>query len=268
MKKNYASRLIIGILRLTPILLFWLVSSPSLAQFPTFWKTGKTKEIKGYSILREEGEGRSTPYIYYEDTKYRLSQLQIRAESEMWEESKRMANEIGIKGSSGLLKLKIIGKTIEAGNSENFTVIVKSIEGEELFRQRLEPSVPDYKIINGVTYWNNYPSVVLPAGITPPFRVFTIDSYWNDPKTKKKTYLIQKLGEEKTLQPPISSEANNSGALKYRIGERVIITEDGQEKSVTIVNASNGRYRVEFQSNKGKTKSLTVYEREIERLDE
>ena len=80
--------------------------------------------------------------------------------------------------------------------------------------------------------------------------------------------LTAKLGEEKTLQPPISSEVNNSGALKYRIGERVIITEDGQEKSVTIVNASNGRYRVELQSNKGKTKSLTVYEREIERLDE
>ncbi len=265
MKKNYVLRLII---RITPILLFWLVSNPSFAQFPTLWKTGKAKEIKGYSILREEGLGRSTPYIYYEDTKYRLSQLEIRAESEMWEESKRRANEIGIMGSSGIIKLKITASTIEAGDTDNFTVIVKSIEGEELFRQRLESSVPDYSIINGITYWTNYASLVLPSGITPPFRVFTIDSYWNEPKTKKKTYLIQKLGEEKTLQPPISSEVNNSGALKYRIGERVIITEDGQEKSVTIVNASNGRYRVELQSNKGKTKSLTVYEREIERLDE
>jgi hypothetical protein len=241
------------------LLLTLFVCSYSFAQFPNIWKTGKTKEINGYSILREEGAGRSTPYIYFTDQETLINDAIEDAESEMWTQDKKETRLAVLSSTSGLLHFQVVGSTIEEGNTKHFSIIIQSLSGEELFRKRLDSSVPDYEVTDYGTLWTNYDVVFIPLDAAPPFRVFAINHYQSDVKYKKKVYLVQKEDDKNKYDTNKSSDdTEGQDGAKFEINEIVwLVLEEGSVEA-KVIASSGSRYRVEFLNNKGKTKSATV----------
>jgi hypothetical protein len=250
------------------ILLATLTVSFNYAQFPTLWKTGKTKEINGYSILREEGAGRSTPYIYFTDQETLINDAIEDAESEMWTQDKKETRLAVLSSTSGLLHFQVVGSTIEEGNTKHFSIIIQSLSGEELFRKRLDSSVPDYAVTDYGTFWTNYDLVFIPLDAAPPFRVFAINHYQTDVKYKKKVYLVQKeddTNKYNTNKSPDDAEENV--VTQFEINEIVWLVLEGEKVEAKVIASSGSRYRVEFLNNKGKTKSATVSDSNLTKKD-
>ncbi len=250
------------------ILLAIATVSFSYAQFPKLWKTGKTKEINGYSILREEGAGRSTPYIYFTDQETLINDAIEDAESEMWTQEKKETRLSVLSSTSGLLHFKVVGSTIEEGNTKHFSIIIQSLSGEELFRKRLDSSVPDYEVTDYGTLWTNYDVVYIPLDAAPPFRVFVINHYQTDVKYKKKVYLVQKEDDTNKYDTNKSSDdTEGQGGAKFEINEIVWLVLEEERVEAKVIASSGSRCRVEYLNNKGKTKLVTVSDRDLVKIN-
>ena len=229
------------------------------AQFPKLWKTGKVKDIGGYSILREEGPRLATPYIYFEGREGLMEDMQSRAEMEMWTPEEIQGRLSALEGIVGYVHLKIVGSSIEAANTENFSVIIQDMDGNELYRERLEPSVPDYEVLDLHTSWTNYGSVSVPGSVSLPFRVFIVDHYQTEPEYKRRVYVVSQ--GELRASPNQSESARNKGAevlINVSVGDRVRWMDSGTELEGVVSNVSGSRCAIEYQNAKGKTKTAVL----------
>lgn len=230
--------------------------SGSKAQFPKLWKTGKAKEINGYSILREVGAGQGTPYIYFEDRETLLTEAQQRAEVEMWTPEEKASEISALNNITGLLRLKIVRSSIEGGDTENFSVIIQDMDGQEIHRERLESSVPDGEVHQYGTFWNNHATLAIPKSVELPVRVFIIDHFQTDPKYTRTVYVVQK-GEraERNRSPRVPNDRSESS---FKIGDRVQWMDGTESRQGYITNLSGTRCAIEYQTSKGKTKSTVL----------
>jgi hypothetical protein len=160
--------------------------------FPTLWKTGKVKNIKGHNILREFGSGYSTPYLFYETKEQLIEEAKMRAKVQMWTNDsleKHISYLQVFEG--GRITLKIVANSIEQANTKYITLIIKDINEVELFRQTLSESIPSYIVSGTSTLWYNYDIVYLKNKVELPIRVFAINSFYSDEKYSKTVYLIK-----------------------------------------------------------------------------
>jgi hypothetical protein len=160
-------------------------------EFPTLWKTGKIKQIKGHNILREFGSGYSTPYVMYETKEQLIEDAKKRAKVEMWTNDSLEKHIFYLQSfEGGKITLKIVAGSIQQANTKNFTVIIQDINEVELFRETLLESIPSYEVSGTSTLWYNYGFVYLKNKVELPVRVFTINSTYSDEKYSKTIYLI------------------------------------------------------------------------------
>jgi hypothetical protein len=177
---------------LTAISLFLNFSVYSQGEFPDLWKTGKEKEIYGHTILRKEGDGASSPYITYKSKQQLIEDAKINSQSQMWAKDslQNLTNYYDSYLKGGIVSIKLVSNNIKGANPENLTVIIQDNNGNEILRNKLEPSVPTYQIIGGTTFWTGFAVLSIPIEITTPFTVYLINSQYTDIKYSKKAYQI------------------------------------------------------------------------------
>jgi hypothetical protein len=147
------------------------------------WKPEEEKVICDNTIIRVEGKNdmRGMTNIGYET----LAQLKVKiekdAEKEMWtEEKKKQKIELYNRAASGgLIHLYLTRLTIDAANTEMFTIIVRDSSETEIFRKELKSDVPEVPS-SGSSYWWNYALIPLPKIIQNKIYVYVIDRLGND----------------------------------------------------------------------------------------
>ena len=162
--------------------------------FPTLWKTGKSKIILGHEILREQGNGRSSPYIYFESYEQKLADLEKKASVQMWaeEDKKQKIESLTKYGKGGSIGVKTFASSLDEAKVDNFTMIVQDMDGKELYRSKLKEEVPSYSVVSWSTSWGSFAVEYLPENIKTPFRLYLVNSYYSDEKYSKVVYLIKK----------------------------------------------------------------------------
>ncbi len=83
------------------------------------------------------------------------------------------------KNRGGKIILKIDRSSIEAANNDNFKVVVRTMEGEEILRQQLKRKIPERPIVDRM--WWNLEIIRLPSLLEFPFKVYVIDALNDDP---------------------------------------------------------------------------------------
>lgn len=69
--------------------------------------------------------------------------------------------------------------TIGSANSENFTVVLRSVEDKELLRKKFKSNIPETPIGDRMRW--NLELIYPPALIEVPFRVYVIDALEDEP---------------------------------------------------------------------------------------
>jgi hypothetical protein len=76
----------------------------------------------------------------------------------------------------GMIYLYITRITIDAANTDNFTVIVKdSTDNNEIFRKQLKSNIAETPSSGDSQYWWNYTSVPISEKIQGKFYIYIID---------------------------------------------------------------------------------------------
>jgi len=147
------------------------------------WKPEKEKVIYGNTILRLEGKNDigGMTNVGYESFAQVKAGLEKDAEKEMWtEEKKNETIESYSKfASGGMIHLYLTRLTIDAANTEMFTIIIKDSAETEIFRKELKSDVPNVPS-SGSSYWWNYASIPLTSTIQGKIYIYVIDRLGND----------------------------------------------------------------------------------------
>ena len=150
---------------------------PNLSK-PT-WAIGKEKTINGNRITRIEGKNdiAGATNSGYETITQLLAEVENMANNQMWSPEKK---ESTIKSyetlaGGGAISLYITRLTIDAANTDMFTIIIKdSTDNNEILRQELDSDIPQVPS-TGSNYWWNYTTVTIPEKIEGKFYVYVID---------------------------------------------------------------------------------------------
>lgn len=147
------------------------------------WKPGKEKVICGNAILRLEGKNNvdGITNIGYQSFEQVKSVLEKDAEREMWTEEKKnkTIESYSKSASGGLISLYLTRLTIDAANTDMFTVIVKDSTENEIYREELKSVIPETPS-SGSSYWWNYAAILLPEKIQGKFYIYIIDHLGKD----------------------------------------------------------------------------------------
>ena len=148
------------------------------------WKPGKEKEIYGNQIKKHLGknDGYGMTNVGYQTVDQLVKDLEQKADDEMWTPEKKNETIESFKkfAVGGLIHLYITRLTIDAANTEMFTVIVKDSEdNEEIFRKELKSDIP-HTPSSGSNFWWNYTSI--------PINVETGDKVF--------IYIVDRLGRD------------------------------------------------------------------------
>lgn len=142
-----------------------------------FWSIGKEKEVYGSLITRLEGKNLSSvTNIGYQTLTQKKNRIEADSRNEMWtqEEKDRRVNMYETSATGGIIYFYIVRSTIEAANTDKFTVIIHDSTEKELFRARLESKIPSPPL-NGGSWWN-VDEIALPVNMSGPFfYVYIID---------------------------------------------------------------------------------------------
>jgi len=143
------------------------------------WKPGKAKLIYDNTVLRHEGKNDIGGMLNVGIQSFAQVKTDIerRAEREMWtnEKKKEKIDSYEKFASGGLIHLYLTRLTIDAANSEMFTVIVKdSTDINEILRKDLKSDVPNIPP-SGSNYWWNYCSIPIPNKINGKIYIYIID---------------------------------------------------------------------------------------------
>jgi hypothetical protein len=148
------------------------------------WKVGSEKIIYGNTILRLEGKNDigGVLNVGYETPEQLISQVVQKADKEMWTEEKKASTIKSYQdfAAGGVIALYITRLTIDAANTDMFTVIVRdSTDKNEIYRTELESSIPQVPS-SGSSYWWNYSSIPLPTAISGKVYIYVIDKLGGD----------------------------------------------------------------------------------------
>lgn len=154
------------------------------------WKVGNEKIIYGNKVIRQEGDNYigGVTNISYQTLEQIKADLEKMAEKQMWTpEKKKEMIDLYEKGSAGgQIKMYLSRLTIDAANTNMFTVIVKdSTDNNEIFRKELKSKIPSVPS-SGSRYWTNYTSVILPEKISGKVFIYVVDKLGGDNHTKYK----------------------------------------------------------------------------------
>ena len=142
------------------------------------WKPGKEKIIYGNSIFRHEGKNDigGVLNVGFQTFIQLKADLEQKADKEMWtpEKKKETIESYEKFAGGGMIHLYLTRLTIDAANTDMFTVIVKDSSSNEIYREELKSDIPNLPSSGG-SYWWNYTSIWLPTEIKGEIEVYVID---------------------------------------------------------------------------------------------
>jgi hypothetical protein len=148
------------------------------------WKIGNEMIVNGNTILRLEGRNDigGILNVGYTSCSQLLAETEQLAEKQMWTtERKEEKKELYEKyASGGIIDLYITRLTIDAANTDMFTIIVKdSTDSNEILRKDLEGEIPMVPS-SGSDYWWNYTTVIIPNPTKGKIYIYVIDNLGGD----------------------------------------------------------------------------------------
>lgn len=147
------------------------------------WKPGKENVIYGNTILRIEGKNDigGVTNIGYESFAQVKARIEKDADTEMWtpEKKNQKINMYTRIASGGIIHLYLSRLTIDAANTDMFSVIVKDSASNEIYRESLKSNIPNLPS-SGSSYWWNYKIIPIPTEIKGEVDVYVIDSIGSD----------------------------------------------------------------------------------------
>ncbi len=134
-------------------------------------------QIKGYSIRRISGNHKygGVTKIEYKSLSQILSETEKNAEKEMWTSKDKQSKIETYKSfyKGGEIRLDIERTTIGAANTEFFSIIIKDLAENELYRVNLDSDIPETP--NSNDYWWNISIQGIDKRIKAPFYVYIVD---------------------------------------------------------------------------------------------
>ena len=188
--------LIKSIEKMKLLLMFSLVFSSlvvfSQDGFPKTWKTKKTIKLYGHDITREQGSGRSTPYINYKTLDQMKKEYKELSSAQMWpaDSLDKVYNFLDKKAKGGRIEVELTANTVKNANTKNLTLIIQDKEGNELKREQLKNNIPSVSSAGSYVICTSYDTYYISFEIEIPFKVFLINSIYSNPKYSKTVYSI------------------------------------------------------------------------------
>jgi hypothetical protein len=140
-------------------------------------------QIKSYSIRKISGKHKygGTTKIEYKSLSQILSETEKKAKKEMWTSEDLQSKLEAYKSLyiGGQIRLDIERTTIGAANTEYFSIIIKDLAENELYRVDLDSDIPETPISND--YWWNISIVGIDKRIRAPFYVYIVDRLQDAP---------------------------------------------------------------------------------------
>jgi hypothetical protein len=155
------------------------------------WKIDQTKEIYQTKVIRREGENDKNAVTNISYQSY--SQLVVvetkKAEDQMWSDEQKKTNLdlLSKYNSGGKVHLYLERSTIGSANTKYFTIIIKDLEGNEIFRKTADERIAKVPSSDGL-WWNNV-QVSIDKEFTGTFYVYVIDALGGE-KSKYKFEVI------------------------------------------------------------------------------
>jgi hypothetical protein len=134
-------------------------------------------QIKRYHARKLSGKHKygGTTRIEYKSLYQLLGEVETQAKKEMWTDQQKLSKLNGYKmlAKGGQLRLDIERNTIGGANTQHFSMIVKDMEENEIYRVDLDHSIPETP--SGNDYWWNISIEHIEKRIKPPFYVYVVD---------------------------------------------------------------------------------------------
>ena len=134
-------------------------------------------QIKGYSIRKISGKHKygGVTNIEYKSLSQILSETEKKAKKEMWTGEDLQSKLEAYKSLyiGGQIRLDIERTTIGAANTEFFSIIIKDLAENELYRVDLDSDIPETP--NSNDYWWNISITGIDKRIRAPFYVYIVD---------------------------------------------------------------------------------------------
>ncbi|PCJ86793.1 MAG: hypothetical protein COA57_05630 [Flavobacteriales bacterium] len=153
------------------------------------WKPGETKTIEGISIYRAEGENsdKSITNIGYQTAEQMMAQIKEGAKKGSWKKEKlnHELDKYRVHNKGGIIKLYIQREDAMTANLENYTVVIKTKEEQEIQARKLKEKTPN-KLSDGGG-WKNQTHVWIKEKTERPFEIYVHD----DSQAVRKTYKFE-----------------------------------------------------------------------------
>jgi len=146
------------------------------------WALGKEKVFYGNSIARLEGKNKGeVTNIAFKTFEQLNEDVQGKAEEKGWTEDQTQMQLLGweVMASGGVVQLFISRKNADASDLQNFTVVIKNLDEEEIFSKKLDAQAAQGT--DAVGHWWNTALVVFPEATESDFYVYILE------ETKKGT---------------------------------------------------------------------------------
>ena len=140
-------------------------------------------QIKSYSIRKISGKHKygGVTKIEYKSLSQILSETEKKAKKEMWTSEDLQSKLESYKSIyiGGQIRLDIERITIGSANTEYFSIIIKDIDENELYRVDLDSDIPETP--NSNDYWWNISIKGIDKRIRAPFYVYIVDKLEDAP---------------------------------------------------------------------------------------
>jgi hypothetical protein len=140
-------------------------------------------QIKSYSIRKISGKHKygGVTKIEYKSLSQILSETEKKAKKEMWTSEDLQSKLEAYKSLyiGGQIRLDIERTTIGAANTEYFSIIIKDLDENELYRVDLDSDIPETP--NSNDYWWNISIEGIDKRIRAPFYVYIVDKLEDAP---------------------------------------------------------------------------------------
>ncbi|PHR49845.1 MAG: hypothetical protein COA32_01540 [Fluviicola sp.] len=140
-------------------------------------------QIKRYSVEKISGKHKygGATKIQYKSLFQLLSEIEKKAKKEMWtyEEKKSKIDAYKSFYKGGEIRLDIERTTLGAANTKYFSIIIKDLDENELYRKDLDSNIPETPKSND--YWWNISIEGIDKRIRAPFYVYVVDKLEDAP---------------------------------------------------------------------------------------
>jgi hypothetical protein len=138
-------------------------------------------QIKGYSVKKLSGKHKygGVTKVEYQSLTDLIAEAKKESQKEMWTKEKLQSRVDAYKSAciGGKIRLDIERTTIGSANTEMFSIIIKDINENELYRVNLDSSIPNYSSEN----WWNIGFCYIDIRIKAPFYVYVVDKLEDAP---------------------------------------------------------------------------------------